>query len=124
MLGTSFYQPSNQVTYAFEEGGALRLREMWGVQTREREGTWERVGDRVRLTVVDGTTSETTEYAVGWDGPALALTHEPLVSQCRDAECLARTAWFYWVETGTLVAFRYEEEIKLRSVSIPSVGGS
>ena len=110
--------PSYRVTYEFTSGGALRIRETQGNRTVERVGTWERTGDRLRLsmpTEVPGVT-ETLTYTVARDGGALLLVDEMGAYPC-DADCRRYTEQSYGLQPGTLRSYASEAEIRFAPVA-------
>ena len=110
--------PSYRVTYEFTSGGALRIQETQGNRTVERVGTWERTGDRLRLSTPTETpgVTETLTYTVARDGGALLLIDETGAYPC-DADCRRYTEQSYGLEPGTLRSYGPETEVRFVPVA-------
>ena len=112
------FEPYNTVRYVFERGGDLKIQEVSGNRTVEREGTWTRTGDRLRVSSMEGDALVTYEYAVRREGGALLLASDRSAYECT-AECLRYTEEAYGIEPGTLRSARTEEVLRLT----PYAGG-
>ena len=106
------------MTYEFTLGGALRVQETQGNRTVERVGTWERTGDRLRLSTPTETpgVTETLTYTVARDGGALLLIDETGAYPC-DTDCRRYTEQSYGLEPGTLRSYGPETEVRFVPVA-------
>ena len=113
------FPSSSTVRYEFRRGGVLVVQEVSGNQIVSREGTWERTGERVRLTspLQEGITV-TYVYAVRREGGALLLVNDQANGPC-DAWCRQSIEDTFLLEPGTLSEYRTEETIRL----VPSASG-
>ncbi|MEP0547421.1 MAG: hypothetical protein ABJF88_10855 [Rhodothermales bacterium] len=106
----------------FEADGDLLIRDDDGTE----RGTWEKVGDRLRLTF-DDDDDDTILVSYDIDGNTLSMSFTD--DDCEgEAECLDYVEQEYLLEEGSLTRVRYEESISLTRASsnraVPSDGAS
>lgn len=104
----------HRISYTLAADGTLTIRETEGNRSVERVGSWERVGDRVRLSVPieNGTATETLEYGISFDGAVLVLTDDDVGPSC-DAACRESVEYSWGMQPGTLRSYRSELSIRL-----------